>query len=85
MMKAFKIISMMVLLSTAALTGCDTINNKEKSTDEAGSKSQTTPNDSSGSESRKDMGLGEDNQKDSLGYPSNQSNLNSDSTRKKHD
>ena len=84
-MKAFKIISMMVLLSTAALTGCDTINNKEKSTDEAGSTSQTTPNDSSGSESRKDMGLGEDNQKDSLGYPSNQSNLNSDSTRKKHD
>lgn len=51
----------------------------------SGSESQTTANDSSGAESRKAMGVGEDNQNEVSGYPSNQSNLNSDSTSKRHD
>jgi len=51
----------------------------------SGSESQTTANDSSGAESRSALGVGEDNQKKTLGYPSNQSNLNSDSTSKLHD
>lgn len=74
-----------VALSGALLFGCDTINNRDKTSSGSGSESQTTPNDSSGAESRKDIGVGADNQDDSLGYPPNQSNLNSDSTRKKHD
>lgn len=78
----------LVILSLGAgilLASCDTTNNREKTIEGSGSRSETTPNDSSGAESRKDIGVGEDNQKDSLGYPSNQSNLNADSTRKKHD
>ena len=71
--------------AAVVLASCDTINNREKTIEGSGSRSQTTPNDSSGAESRKDMGVGADNQDDSLGYPSNQSNLNADSTRKKHD
>lgn len=67
------------------LAACDTTKNREKTIEGSGSQSETTPNDSSGSESRKDIGVAADNQKDSLGYPSNQSNLNADSTRKKHD
>lgn len=67
------------------LSSCDTVNNSEKTSSGSGSESQSTPNDSSGAESRKEMGTGEDNQNDSLGYPSNQSNLNADSTSKKHD
>jgi hypothetical protein len=66
-------------------SSCDTTNNREKTVEGSGSTSETTPNDSSGAESRKDIGVGADNQNDSLGYPSNQSNLNADSTRKKHD
>jgi hypothetical protein len=78
----------LVILSFGAamlLASCDTTNNREKTIQGSGSRSETTPNDSSGAESRKDMGVGADNQDDSLGYPSNQSNLNADSTRKKHD
>ncbi|WP_353720455.1 hypothetical protein [Dyadobacter sp. 676] len=67
------------------LASCDTTNNREKTIEGSGSRSETTPNDSSGAISRKEMGTGADNQNDSLGYPSNQSNLNADSTRKKHD
>lgn len=67
------------------LVSCDTTTNREKTIEGSGSRSETTPNDSSGAESRKDIGVGADNQNDSLGYPSNQSNLNADSTRKKHD
>ncbi|SDD70392.1 hypothetical protein SAMN04487996_1026 [Dyadobacter soli] len=67
------------------LASCDTTNNREETIEGSGSQSETTPNDSSGSESRKDIGVASDNQKDSLGYPSNQSNLNADSTRRKHD
>lgn len=76
---------MLCMGAAAALASCDTINNREKTIEGSGSRSQTTPNDSSGAESRKDMGVGADNQDDSLGYPSNQSNLNADSTRRKHD
>lgn len=76
---------MLCMGAAVVLASCDTINNREKTIEGSGSRSQTTPNDSSGAESRKDMGVGADNQDDSLGYPSNQSNLNADSTRKKHD
>jgi hypothetical protein len=41
-------------------------------------------NDSASNESRKAMGIGEDNQNEVPGYPANQSNLNADSTRAKH-
>lgn len=78
----------LVILSFGAvmlLASCDTTNNREKTIQGSGSRSETTPNDSSGAESRKDIGVGADNQDDSVGYPSNQSNLNADSTRKKHD
>ncbi|MCF0069145.1 hypothetical protein LZD49_01595 [Dyadobacter sp. CY261] len=67
------------------LASCGTANDQETTVEGSGSTSETTPNDSSGAESRKDIGVGEDNQKDSLGYPSNQSNLNADSTSRKHD
>lgn len=76
---------MLCMGAAVALASCDTTNNREKTIEGSGSRSQTTPNDSSGAESRKDIGVGADNQDDSLGYPSNQSNLNADSTRKKHD
>ncbi len=76
---------MLCMGAAVVLASCDTINNREKTIEGSGSRSQTTPNDSSGAESRKDMGVGADNQDDSLGYPSNQSNLNADSTRRKHD
>jgi len=78
-------VAMACLGAGMLLTSCDTTNNREKTIQGSGSQSETTPNDSSGAESRKDIGLGKDNQDDSLGYPSNQSNLNADSTRKKHD
>ena len=52
---------------------------------DSGSDTQTTANDSSGTESKADIGVASDNQKDVPGYPSNQSNLNSDSTSKLHD
>lgn len=67
------------------LASCGTTNDQEKTIEGSGSTSETTPNDSSGAESRKDIGVGADNQNEELGYPSNQSNLNADSTRKKHD
>lgn len=68
-----------------SMSACDTVNNSEKGGEGSGSKSETTPNDSSGAGSRAAMGTGEGNQNDSLGYPSNQSNLNADSTSRKHD
>ncbi|CAG5068824.1 hypothetical protein DYBT9623_01556 [Dyadobacter sp. CECT 9623] len=82
------------LKTTGALLGlalclcfasCSKENDDTEGSEGSGSATQTTPNDSSGAESRKAMGIGEDNQDDSLGFPSNQSNLNSDSTRSKHD
>lgn len=73
------------LATSLALASCDTTKNSEKTIEGSGSQSETTPNDSSGAESTKAMGTGEGNQKDSLGYPPNQSNLNADSTRQKHD
>jgi hypothetical protein len=85
-MKAFKsILAASALAFSIAATSCDTVNNSEKGSEGSGSKSETTPNDSSGAESTKATGVGEDNQNDSLGYPSNQSNLNADSTAAKHD
>jgi hypothetical protein len=67
------------------LASCDTTNNRETTIQGSGSRSETTPNDSSGAESRKDIGMDTDNQDKVAGYPPNQSNLNADSTRKKHD
>jgi hypothetical protein len=64
------------------LTSCGQGNPNEN---RSGSESQTTATDSSGAESRKALGVGEGNQKDVAGYPSNQSNLNSDSTSRLHD
>lgn len=51
----------------------------------SGSDSETTPNDSSGAVSRSALGQDEGKQKKIGGYPSNQSNLNSDSTSRLHD
>lgn len=76
---------MLGLGTSILLASCDTTNNRKTTIEGSGSQSETTPNDSSGAMSRKDMGVGADNQDDSLGYPSNQSNLNADSTRKRHD
>jgi hypothetical protein len=85
-MKAIKsILTASALGLCLGLTSCGKVNDYEKGSEGSGSASQTTPNDSSGAESTKAMGIGEDNQDDSLGYPSNQSNLNADSTRRKHD
>ena len=64
---------------------CGKENDDREGSAGSGSATETTPNDSSGAESRKALGVGEDNQNDSLGYPSNQSNLNADSTKVKHD
>ncbi|MGG7663853.1 hypothetical protein [Dyadobacter sp. BHUBP1] len=77
--------TMLSLAASTMLASCDTTNNRKTTIEGSGSRSETTPNDSSGAMSRKDIGVGADNQDDSLGYPSNQSNLNADSTRKKHD
>jgi len=72
-------------LFLAAAMMCMSCGKESNSTSDSGSDSQTTPNDSSGATSRAALGTGEGNQKEELGYPSNQSNLNSDSTRVKHD
>lgn len=75
-------------LTFAALLAMTACNNGTQNSDEnngSGSATQTTPNDSSGVESKSAMGTDEDNQKKESGYPSNQSNLNSDSTSRKHD
>ncbi|WP_171037851.1 hypothetical protein [Dyadobacter luticola] len=77
--------SMLVLAAALTFASCGTEKGDKEGSEGSGSASQTTPNDSSGAESRAAMGVGEDNQDDSLGYPSNQSNLNADSTSKKHD
>lgn len=85
-MKNLKIsFAILSLTSMMMLAACSTENNENTGSEGSGSRTQTTPNDSSGAESTKAMGVGEDNQNDSLGYPSNQSNLNPDSTRSKHD
>lgn len=84
-MNQLKVKMIMLGLGTSILlASCDT-NNRKTTIEGSGSRSETTPNDSSGAESRKDIGVGADNQVNLLGYPSNQSNLNADSTRKKHD
>ncbi|HEV7381728.1 MAG TPA: hypothetical protein VGN64_18155 [Dyadobacter sp.] len=51
----------------------------------SGSDTETTPNDSSGAVSRSALGQDEGKQKTISGYPSNQSNLNSDSISRRHD
>ncbi|MCF0040166.1 hypothetical protein [Dyadobacter fanqingshengii] len=85
-MKALKsVLTMSALALCISLSSCGTVNDSEKGSEGSGSKSETTPNDSSGAESRAATGVGEDNQDDSLGYPANQSNLNADSTSRKHD
>ncbi|MCE7042451.1 hypothetical protein [Dyadobacter sp. CY312] len=72
-------------LCLAAALMCTSCGKESNSTNDSGSDSQTTPNDSSGAASRAAMGTGEGNQKEVGGYPSNHANLNSDSTRKRHD
>lgn len=83
-MKSLKAYLLAAALSGTVFFACDSTSNTQNSSSGSGSESQTTPNDSSGTKSRKNIGLGEDNQKDSLGFPPNQSNLNSDSTSEKH-
>jgi hypothetical protein len=63
------------------LSACNNGTQKNEGSEGSGSKTETTPNDSSGAESTKAMGVDGDNQNDVPGYPSNQSNLNSDSTQ----
>ncbi|MCF2443540.1 hypothetical protein L0657_06185 [Dyadobacter sp. CY345] len=73
------------LLAVAAMLVCGSCAQEKTSDSDSGSDSQTTPNDSSGAESNRALGVDGDNQNDVPGYPSNQSNLNSDSTRMLHD
>ena len=73
------------ILSIITLLACASCGKSETSDSKSGSDSQTTPNDSSKAESREAMGVSDDNQNEVAGYPSNQSNLNSDSTSKLHD
>ena len=73
------------LLGLAALLVCGSCGKNKSEASDSGSDSQTTANDSSGTSSRAALGTDEDNQKKVSGYPSNQSNLNSDSTRRLHD
>ncbi|TDE14497.1 hypothetical protein [Dyadobacter psychrotolerans] len=77
-----KFINILSLAALLAFASCGKENNQSS---DSGSDSQTTPNDSSGAESRAASGVAEDNQKKVAGYPSNQSNLNSDSTSRLHD
>ncbi|MCE7063779.1 hypothetical protein [Dyadobacter sp. CY326] len=85
-MKALKsILATSGLALCIGITSCGKTNDTEKGSEGSGSATEATPNDSSGAESTRADGIGEDNQDDSLGYPSNQSNLNADSTSRKHD
>lgn len=85
--------TMRYLKSTAALafsallffSACNSGKEKGEGSEGSGSKTETTPNDSSGAESTKAMGIDGDNQKEEAGYPSNQSNLNSGSTQHSSD
>lgn len=73
------------ILGLAVLMFCSSCGKTNNDQNDSGSDSQTTPNDSSGAESKSAMGVGEGNQKDVGGYPSNQSNLTNDSLSKFHD
>ncbi|NIJ52132.1 hypothetical protein [Dyadobacter arcticus] len=78
-MKTNKIASAFLsLLISLTILSCGTERNDTEGSEGSGSATQTTPNDSSGASSRAATGVGDDNQDDSLGYPSNQSNLNAD-------
>jgi len=68
-------------LALIAILTCSSCGKKSDGTNTSGSESQSTPNDSSGAESTKPMGVAEDNQNEVSGYPSNQSNLHPDSTK----
>jgi hypothetical protein len=70
------------VLAALSLTSCGKDGGQSQG---SGSSSETTPNDSSGATSRSALGVDEGQQRDKLGYPSNQSNLNSDSTSRLHD
>ena len=85
-MKAPKLIVTALLFSgLATMVACNNGTQNSSESNASGSESQTTKNDSSAAESRSAIGTDEDNQKKESGYPSNQSNLNSDSTSRKHD
>lgn len=84
-MKTIRLLGALLLGLCIAVSSCGTGNDDTNRSAGSGSASQTTPNDSSGATSRSTSGVGEDNQDDSLGYPSNQSNLNAYSTSRKHD
>ena len=73
------------ILALATMLICGSCGKERTSEGDSGSDSQTTPNDSSGAESSRAIGIDADNQNDVPGYPANQSNLNSDSTKKLHD
>lgn len=73
------------ILGLAIILACSSCGKNKSDENDSGSDSQTTANDSSGAESRKATGIAEDNQNDTLGFPSNQSNLNSSATSKLHD
>jgi len=73
------------LLALATMLVCGSCGKEKSSDSDSGSDSQTTANDSSGTESKAALGTDEGRQKEVSGYPSNQSNLNSDSTRRLHD
>jgi Flp pilus assembly protein TadD len=84
-MKAIRMMGAALSLAAClTLASCGKTNDQSEGSTGSGSATETTPNDSSGAESTKAMGVGEDNQNEELGYPANQSNLNADSTRNKH-
>jgi hypothetical protein len=81
-MKNLKSVAVTCAFSTLLfLSACNNGKDKNEGSEGSGSKTETTPNDSSGRESSRAMGIDGDNQKEESGYPSNQSNLNSDSTQ----
>ncbi|WP_439585012.1 hypothetical protein [Dyadobacter bucti] len=73
------------IFSLAIVLLCTSCGKDKSAGHDSGSDSQTTANDSSATPSRAALGTGEGGQKDTLGYPTNQSNLNSDSTSRLHD
>jgi hypothetical protein len=83
-----KIINKIIIANSFAallLCACDQNRGRTNNPGGSGSATETTPNDSSGAESNSALGVGEGKQKEMSGYPSNQSNLNSDSTSRRHD
>jgi hypothetical protein len=68
-------------LSIIIFLACGHQEGSNENTSSSGSDTLIVPPNELEESSRKAVGVGEGNQKDSLGFPSNQSNLNSDSIR----